>query len=218
MAFVHSFVALAAAVQAPTASRPPWPSPPTVAQPASTKLISGFRAAQFGMTPSAVRRAIATDFPGLSIADRLQPAEGTRVLQLTVPNLDPGPGPAVVSYVFGATSRKLALVSVSWATKAEATPDDRQAIALAALRLTSFLRASPQPGTVIAPKVIRAGAVSLYGALDAHGAGVELIASGIPYASTSGPAAQPTGPASLRLLYMANPANPDVRPPPISPR
>lgn len=209
MAIIPAVLALAAASLAPTQSVPA-PAPPA-AQPTSPKIITGFRSARFRMTPGEVRRALATDFPGLAIADRLQPTEGTRVFQLTVPNLDPGPGPAVVSYVFGATSRTLALVSVSWATKSEATSDDRQAIAVAALKLSQFLKTSAQPKTVLAPKVIRPGAVSLYGALDANGAGTELVATGIPYKSDKGPAILPTGPASLRLSYMANPANPDVR-------
>lgn len=208
MSLAYAVVALAATTLAPTTA---MPMATTTAYPAATKIITGFRSAHFRMTPGDVRKSIAADFPGLPVAERLQPTEGTRVLQLTVPNLDPGPGPAVVTYVFGATMRTLAMVSVSWATKSEATADDRQAIAVAGLRLNNHLRASVQPRTVLAPKVIRPSAVSLYGALDANGAGVELVASGVAYASKGAPTAAPTGPASLRLSYMANPANPDIR-------
>jgi hypothetical protein len=206
MPFAHLTLTLAAATMAPTVA----PAPPV--QPTATKLISGFRSARFRMSPSDVRRAITTDFPNLPVAERFQPTEGTRVLQLTVPNLDPGPGPAVVSYVFGAMSHTLALVSVRWATRADATADDRKAVAVAALQLNSFLRASAQPKTVVDAKVLRPGEVSLYGALDANGAGVELVASGIPYVSKSDLPGLPSGPATLRLSYMVNPANPDVRP------
>lgn len=206
-----SFVVAIAATLLSPATTAAQPVAPSAANADATKIINGFRSARFRMTRAEVRRAIAIDFPGLSIAERRQPSEGTTILQLTVPTLDPGPGPAVVSYVFGATSRTLALVSVRWATRGEATADDRQALAVAGLRLTDFLRASTQPKLVFAPKVVRPGTVSLYGALDANGAGLELTTTGVPYASKGATEQSPTGPASLRLSYMANPANPDVR-------
>lgn len=221
MRFVHvTTLAIAAIGLAPAPSyarqsatppaASPAPSSPAPSSPAPSRLITGFRSAHFRMTPDEVRRAIAADFPGMAIVARDQPGEGTTVLQVVVDMLDPGPGAATISYVFGATSRTLAQVSVVWATKGEATPDERQAIAITALRLSEYFRKSAQPRTVLAPKVVQPGAVSIYGAIDAAGAGMELVAFGIPYNSASAPYT-PTGPASLRLSYIANPANPDVR-------
>jgi hypothetical protein len=184
---------------------------PLAAQTAPPAPITGFRSAQFRMTPQDVRRAIAADFPGAQVVERTQPDEGTTMLQLVVDPLDPGPGAATISYVFGASSRTLAQISVIWATSPDPTPAERQAIAVAALRLSSYFRTMSQAGTVVPPTILRAGAVSLYGVVDAKGAGIELVASGIFYRSAHTQATPPTGPASLRLSYMANPANPDVR-------
>jgi hypothetical protein len=206
-----AYAAVVAAMMSPVMTLPPArPLAPSGADAGATKIISGFRSARFHTTPAQVRRAIAADFPGLAIAERRQPSEGTTFLQLTVPALDPGPGPAVISYVFSATSRTLALVSVSWGPPGEGTANERQATAVAALRLGNYLRASTQPKLVFAPKVVRPGSVSLYGALDANGAGMELTATGIPYASKGDVDVPPTGVVSLRLRYMANAANPDV--------
>jgi hypothetical protein len=201
---------LALALAAGVAAADPAPVALPLAQQA-TKSIDGFRSARFRTSPSEVRAAIRADFPGATIVERFELGEGTKVLQVVVPNLDPGPGEATISYVFGATSLTLAQVSVTWMTRGEATADDRQAIALAGLRLGDFLRTGPQPKAVLAPEIVKDGAVSLYGALDSNGAAIELLASGVPYGTDEGPAAAPTGPAALRLLYMANPANPDVR-------
>lgn len=204
---------LVALLIAVAGSAAPIIAPPVhvASSPAATKLITGFRSARFRMTPAMVRRAIASDFPGVVIAGREQPKEGTTVLEIVVPSIDPGPGPAIVSYVFGATTHTLAQITVSWGTKIEATPDERQAIAIAGLHLSDFLRTGPQPRLVLAPKVAAPGTISLYGALDADGAGVELLVHGVPYNSGSAVVAQPTGPAWLRVNYMGNPAHPDAR-------
>ncbi len=186
------------------------PAVASLAQVAPRRQITGFRSARFRTSAREVRTAIARDFPGILVIERFQPGEGTRVLQLTAPTLEPGPGPAVISYVFGATSRTLALVTVSWATKAAAKPADRQAIAAAALRLLDVLRAAPQPRRVIAPRVVCPGVVTLYGGLDDSGAAVELTASGIEYAAEGTAPSAAIGPAALRLSYAVNPANPDV--------
>jgi hypothetical protein len=203
--------AVIAAIAGPATSTQPVRSvasfPAAAGEP---RIIGGFRSARFRMTRAEVRRGIAADFPGIAIVERRQPGTGTTILQLTAPTLDPGPGPAVVSYVFGATLHTLALVSVDWATRAEATADDRQAIAVAALHLGDYFQSATQPRLVLPPKILRPGTVSLYGALDAAGAGMELTVTGIPYASEGAVAVPPVGSASLRLVYMANPSNPDV--------
>ena len=201
--------AFALSAIAPGSAPPPATAP--IMRPVATKRIDGFRSARFRTTVEVVRRAILTEFPGATIIERLQQGEGTRVLQIVLPTLDPGPGEATVSYVFGAASSTLAQVSVTWATRGDAAEDDRQAIAIAGLRLGDYLRTGAQPRTVLQPRIVAGGAVSLYGALDESGAGIELVASGIPFRANQGPAVMPSGAAMLRLSYMANPAHPDVR-------
>ena len=214
MAMLYIALAAAAAMLSPNATRDVSVGAPPAAAGAATATITGFRSAHFRMTPQSVRRAIATDFPGSAIVERTNPIEGTITLQIVVDILDPGPGAATVSYVFGATTRTLAQVGIVWTTTGDATPDDRQAIAVAGLRLSRYLSGRNPTGTPIPPRIVRADVLDLYSAVDAQGAGVELIAGGIAYSDKGAPAVAPSGPAFLRLSYMANPANPDISPTP----
>ena len=88
---------------------PPWAKPRhhrklvAPAGPAADFRIRGFRSAVFGMDRGQVLAAIAKDFqvPADQVRTAVTPLDRTTVLTATVPALEPGPGPAKVSYVLG---------------------------------------------------------------------------------------------------------------------
>ena len=71
--------------------------------------VSGFRDARFGMTEAEVRAAVKKSFAvkDTDIKTGANPIEGTALLIVRVDSLDPGPGPATITYIFGNKSKKL---------------------------------------------------------------------------------------------------------------
>src|SRR5262245_16713901 len=78
--------------------------------------VTGFRDARFGMTEPEVRTAIKKSFlvKDADIKTGSNPTEGTTLLTVRVSSLDPGPGTATVTYIFGNKSKKLIQVNVGW--------------------------------------------------------------------------------------------------------
>ena len=230
---VSASLAQTPAAKPPTAAKPPAPAAASAAKipakpAAAPKLpdaaaasdyeIKGFRSAAFGMTSAQVRQAIATDFGAAAkITDNANPAEGTTALQVTVDHLDPGPGAAQVTYIFGATSKTLAHVNVVWVLQGEPTTEQRAAIITAAIQLTNYFQTLPTPPKATAG-VTPTGpnGLLMFAAVDKKGAGVEVAADGISYQANAAADGKPTaspapkGPAVLRVSYIANAANPDI--------
>ena len=89
---------------APSARAETAPIPPSISAPeTSAYLIHGFRSARFGMDLETVRAAAARDFniepQGMLV--QAHPDGQTTSLQAGLMRLNPGPGPAIVTYVFG---------------------------------------------------------------------------------------------------------------------
>lgn len=193
----------------------------TTGQPASydvngkTFVVGGYRSAQWGMTAAQVRQAIARDFPGaaapLAMTD---PATKVTALMVKIDALPPGPTPALVSYIFGATSGRLMHVNVVW-SNARPSAQDRAAMIEAGSRVTAdFLGyywklLSVARGVPTAPN----GLVLFAGGGEAGGA-VDVRIDGIPYVAKtrSGdvPSPEPTGPVMLRVGYAQTAGQPDV--------
>ena len=180
--------------------------------------IKGFRSAKFGMTQAQVRAAAAADFGGgVKITETANPAEGTQALQATVDHLDPGPGQALVIYIFGATSKTLSHINVVWVLNGDPTIDQRAAIVTAAIQLADYFQKLPSPPKATAgPTPTGPNGLVMYAAVDKNGAGLEVAADGISYQATAtadgkkNDSPPPKGPAILRVSYIANAANPDV--------
>ena len=184
--------------------------------------IRGFRSANFGMTQAQTRAAVAADFGAAvaaKITESVNPAEGTTILQVTVPRLEPGPGAAQLTYIFGASSKTLAHINVVWMLDGEPDANQRQSIMTAAGVLANYFQTLPNPprstlanngAAVVGPNTLL-----VYGASDRKGAGIQVVADGISYQATSAdnkPANSPPpkGPATLQVSYISNTANPDV--------
>jgi hypothetical protein len=203
-------------IAGPSLAAPETQAP--AAAPTPSYQITGFRSAKFGMTQAQVRAAAAADFgAAIKITENGNPAEGTTALQLDVAHLDPGPGAAQVTYIFGATSHTLAHVNVVWVTGPEPTADERAGIVTAAIQLAHYFQTLPEPlKASLAAQPIGPNGLMLFAGVDQQGAGIEVAAEGISYQvtaksddkKTDSPA--PKGPALLRISYIRNVANPDI--------
>jgi hypothetical protein len=204
-----------ATLQAPAQRTAPAASIPAAA--ASEYEVRGFRSAAFGMTQAQVRQAIGADFgPSARITESANPAEGTQILQITVPQLDPGPGPAQVTYIFGANSKTLASVNVVWLLSGEATADQRASVVAAGYQLANYFQTLPvPPKTVTPPAPTGPNGLLFFAAVDRRGAAVQVTADGVSYQATDKNnqpvnSPPPKGPAMLQLSYIGNLANPDI--------
>ena len=210
----------AAKAPAPAPKVPASPQPATPATPAaparSTFHIEGFRSARFGMSQDQVRAAIAKDFniqPAAIVASQ-NPIDGTSAQSVKVDHLDPGPGTAGVSYIFGATTKTLMYINVAWATGATPTIDDRKSVVTAALRLAVYFQNQAwPPNRAISGALLANNVVLIFGGIDDAGGGVEVSTAGVPLESADPKAPkipEPTGPAQLKVSYSANHDHPDL--------
>ncbi len=180
---------------------------------ANAQDVSGWRTARFGMSEAQVRQAIARDFnvAPSAIVTQDNPAERTRVLSAILPALEPGPGAATVSYILGASSKRLVHVNVAWQAGAGAAERDRLAAA-GILLARNFRERDWRPQAAVAGVREAPGVLVLFAGVDAKGSGVELRLSGVPIVGPDGTAdlVAPAGTAELRLSYAANVARPDI--------
>lgn len=216
-------VGLAAAQQRPTVPAPtPSAAPqPTVPAPAPTLpayTVKGFRSATFGMTKEQVLKAIEQDFAikadKVTLADN--DIERTQSLTVTVPRLDPAPSPAVISYVLGATTKKLIHVNVVWTTAAEPNDTERRSMLAAGVLLVNYFRGfSWANDRVVLGVPVGPNAIILFAAGDTGGGGVQVQADGVQFERIGADgktetSPTPHGPASLRVGYAQNTAAPDI--------
>jgi hypothetical protein len=219
-------LAAAAASAAPAAEAPPAPrvlnfGQVSTGQPTSFDLatrqaaVTGYRSARFGMTRAEVLAMAAKDFPERTRVEESDSPDRTHLVSISVPSAEPGPGPATINYVFGATTKRLIAVNVIWLIEGEPAPAVRAQMIAAGSALTAdFLGYFWKPLTVA--RGVPAGpiAVILFASADDSDRGVEVRLDGIQYDFTiNGQPArsqEPTGPVRLRLSYVANRTNPDI--------
>jgi hypothetical protein len=180
----------------------------------------GFDGARWGMTMDEVKAVIAASMPDALATARLQvdPAARTTALAVTVPTLAPGPGPAEISYVFGAAGKRLVAVHQTWTVPGN--PDDAQRAALlrAATVLTSELVGYQWPGfATTRGRVTAPGELILFAGRDVHGGGVEIRVGGVALdvelpgaVRRQAHRAAPAGPAHLRKSLVADIDHPDI--------
>lgn len=211
-ALVHGFafvVALAPLTSPAIAQGALSPPPATQASaPTPPHAITGFRSARFGMSEAQVRVAIAKDFKveGPAIQTLFVAEQHSKVLTLALPQLNPGPCPAVLAYIFDTGTGALIHINVSWLFPGEANPYQRAAIEFAGERLAAYFHDLPSGATTLLP----AGAtgpqtVTFYAARDSQGHTVTVAADGVEIALKDKAATPkpPKGPAVLRVAYDA---------------
>ncbi|HEY8356378.1 MAG TPA: hypothetical protein VIL30_02855 [Ramlibacter sp.] len=185
-------------------------------------VVKGFGRATFGMSMDEVRALIRRDYPAAtSVEEEADAVARTRVINVVVPQLAPAPGPASISYVFGASSTRLAAVNVSWIAPGEATPAQREALTQAGATLVGGVSGSYWPPlSTVRGHVLAPGIVILFAGQDAAGHGIEIRLDGVPLlvqraSGTATPRpperiAAPPGSARLRLAVVENAKRPDV--------
>lgn len=177
---------------------------------ASTTIITdGFRSAKFGMDSDAVRSAIAADFEieEGAVQSSENAVERTQVLTVAVPDLIPAGGIAQVSYVFGYSSKQLIQVGVTWSDKTdpEMTPKllyDNGDV------LRSYFMEQPYAPDSVRSNVVLPNGILMFRGADAMERATLLLLQGTYVTADDG--SNVLTPASLDLLYSADPNEPDI--------
>ena len=205
--FPLAALACALALSVPAHAQVPTTSAASAASASAVPyLVTGFRSAKFDMTEPEVRAAIAHDFRfgdgALTASD--DPAKRVRVLALHLSHLAPAPGSVNLAYVFDAASQRLIHVNVAWTTGDRPTDLERSQMAGAGVSLAHYFRALTwRPGRITAGAVPRTTTFVFFDGVDPNQAAVDLRASGVRIAEPGSAPIEPTGPAVLRLAYVA---------------
>ena len=200
---------LPASAQTAASAAKPAAKPAAKAAPAAKApfLIKGLRSAQWGMSEAEVRAAIAKDFKPADAAITAfdNPAEKTHVVAVHLDGLAPAPGAVNITYIFGATTRKLIHVNVVWSTGPAPTQPERDQMAAGGVELSKyFMDQAWRAGATGAGAAPDASYFIFFQGADPQGSAVELRGAGISIVLKKGDApSQPTGPATLRLAYYA---------------
>jgi hypothetical protein len=179
--------------------------------------VTGFRDARFGMAEPEVRAAIKKSFAvkDADIKSSSNPTDGTTLLSARMELLDPGPGPADITYLFGNKSKRLNQVSVAWGEDAPNKPSGAIAIVAAGTRLVGyFLGFSWNKDTTRVGIPLGENTVVLFAGEDEMKRVVRVVFDGIKcqmnregYQTTW---ADPKGSPKLVINYIADRNNPDV--------
>ena len=175
--------------------------------------IAGFRSAHFGMTQAEVRAAIERDFkPAADAVSVIEnPLEKTSIVVVRLARLEPGPTPATVSYIIGATSRKLMHVNVVWSTGPAPTTPVRTAIAVAGVQLADYFRAQRwRPNATTAGARDPHRGLVLFAGIDGRNAAVEVRVAGVAMPGDAATVLDPASPAQLVVTYVADVNRPDI--------
>jgi len=199
---------IAVRAQAPAPSAPAAPAP---AAPTEAVSIDGFRSAHFGMTEAEIRKAVEADFKlsGSALHASDSPVERTHVLSVTVPDLVPDSGKAVVDYMFGYKTKRLIEVNITWSAAADPA-NKPETLVHTGTTLQGYFQSETFPaGQAVANAVLANGGVLLFRGTDPGGHTVVLLLNGPVHQDAKEHKAQMT-PAVLSLVYAADPTHPDV--------
>jgi hypothetical protein len=210
-------LAAAAVLAGPAWAQQPAQNVPTTRPPAAQSApaapsdefrLNGFRSANFGMTADQVRAAIRRDFN--VAADRIETVENaierTTVLTVTVPDLLPNAGPALVAYVIGFRSRQLVQVTITWGGQVNPQFRPEQALGAARQLQSYFAGLGHRPDSVATNVQQRDGSILIYAGDDAQRRRTLLVLSNV-----IGPEGRPPeGAPVMQLSYIRDPQTPDV--------
>lgn len=190
-------------------TRPPGQAAPAPGAPAADEFrLNGFRSANFGMTADQVRAAIRRDFP--AVADRVETTENaierTTVLTVTVPDLLPNAGPALIAYVIGFRSRQLVQVTITWGGQINPQFRPEQALGAARQLQSYFAGLGHRPDSIVTNAQQRDGSILIYAGDDAQRRRTLLVLSNVIGAEGR----PPEGPPIMQLSYIRDPQTPDV--------
>lgn len=188
-------------------------------------VVKGYRSIRLGMSVDAVKALLAKGRPESmpTLKDEVDPVARTRGLAIVVADLPPGPGPATISYVFGAASGRLIAINIYWLLEGNPSQQQRESLVAAGTTLASGFVGWQWPMLATARgHVLGPGVLVLYSGKDEAGGGVEVRLDGVAFEVESpqragappvGPVHRPApaGPAQLRLSFVANVDTPDIQ-------
>src|SRR5215469_8247886 len=192
-----------------------WTSP-AAAEDRQAYEVTGFRGAHFGMTEPELRAAIVKDFAlkPADITSSVNPVEGTTVLTAKVAALEPGPGPAVVAFILGHTSKKLIQINVIWGEQSASSKDPSAMIAAGERLARYFAGYAWNKDTTRAGVPVGPNTVVLFSGEDSKTGAVRLVLDGVKYQmqkdGKDATSPDPKGPPRILINYIANRDNPDV--------
>ncbi len=205
-----AFAGVASPTAGPTASPSASGSPSAAKEDAPSVSVGGFRSAQFGMDEAQVRAAATKDFghdgKALDFKNGGNAAERTRSLTTRVPNVLPEGGTADVAYVFGYKTKKLIQISIVWSKVTDPTMTAEKLVADADVLRANFAEQGYKQDTVVSDVAVRNGILVFRGA-DSAGHTTALLLEGRTAADKDHKVFTP---ASLLILYIADPKHPDV--------
>jgi hypothetical protein len=181
--------------------------------------VDGFRSAKFGMDEAAVRKAIVADLKVKAEAIRSEEnqLQRTSALVVEVSALEPGPGKALVSYIFGHRSKKLSQINVLWGVSAKGVDANHgRDIAQTAAQLADYFRGFAwRDNGLVHDVVLPPNTLIVLRGEDRATGAVELVLGNVAFRrddATGGDSATvpPQGPAFLRLSYIQNRDEPDI--------
>ncbi|MBX3501561.1 MAG: hypothetical protein KF889_19135 [Alphaproteobacteria bacterium] len=207
----------AAWAQAPAPAPGTTAAPPAAPGPSKAAYeVAGFRGARFGMDEAQVRAAIQGDFQAKPEAIRLVPnaMERTTALIVSLPTLDPGPGPASVVYILGYQTKKLIQVNLVWSQNAAADKTDGGPFLVAGVQLANYFNGFAwRDGKVSMGVPAGPNTLLLFAAEDAKTGAVQVIVDGVTLENKGGKVEtkpQRPGSLSLRVSYIADRLKPDI--------
>ena len=170
--------------------------------------VEGYGRLRFDMDAEQIKSRLRLDFPQANpvLIDRIDAVSRSRVLTLELPALDPGPGAATISCVFGEASQRLIAVNVIWLASSKASQAQEDLLINAAAQLAKNYAVQPWPlfnttyGTVVAP-----GVSVVFTGHDEAGGAAEIKLQGVRT-----PIGTFSGSPSLRLTLVANSSQPDI--------
>ncbi|HWK96871.1 MAG TPA: hypothetical protein VNR39_15770 [Pseudolabrys sp.] len=211
-AFIVCYVS-AATLVAPLVA--PWFMSRASAQDLPKYEVTGFRDVRFGQSEQEVRALVAKalNVKAADIVASSNPIEGTGVLTVTAPSLEPGPGPARIAYIFGHSSKRLIQINVVWG---EDAPQNVDTVAAAGTRLQRYFS-----GFGWKKDAARAGipvgenTIILFAGDDEKKGSVRLVIDGVKYqmqrdGNQPATSPEPKGPPKLMINYIADRENPDI--------
>jgi hypothetical protein len=183
---------------------------------ASKYEVTGFRDARFGMTESEVRATARVSFGARDdeMTVRTNASEGTTMLIVHVPVLEPDLGEGRVCYIFGYRWRRLIQVNVIWGEDTNPPLSDRGMVT-GALRLKGhFLGFRWRQGSVRDEVPIDGNSVLLFSGEDDKKGAVRLVLEGVQYKRVVNGvlnySPEPTTPPKLSIRYIADRNDPDI--------
>lgn len=182
------------------------------AQTPATASVEGFRSARFGMTQKKVYQVLKKDF-GVAKDEvtRSQNAiEKTTSLIITIDDIIPDSGRAIIAYIFGFESKKLIQINIIWSGDGETLASAENLVATGNILRNYFVdQGFPQEGMMTNQRLTD-GSIVMFRGVDAKGRATVLQLNIDQGAASEDGTSGDAKVTSLNLSYILDPVAPDI--------